>query len=623
MMQFMKQIRFKVLLVIASVAILSIAVVYYFAESTGKRVILEDSFNMLQAIRETKANQIETYFQNIENQLITFSEDKMVIEAMHQFRQSSERIPQDIAVRPQFMEQIDRSLKTYYQKEFSPRLSKNSSAEVFSSNYIPTDLRAQLMQYEYVSANPNPIGEKNLLEAATTPSQYNRTHALYHPILNSFQEKFGFYDLFLVDIDEGRIVYSVFKEVDFGTSLLSGPYQNSKIAEVYKSARNASYPDFTKLVDFFPYEPSYNAPASFIASPIFDGNQKIGVLIFQMPIDRINGIMTNNFSWTEVGLGESGESYIVGNDLTLRNQSRFLIEAKEDYLEAIQESGVPKKIALQIDNLNSSIGLQPVNTQGTEAAIAGETGEATFKDYRDVEVLSAYAPLDIKNVNWAVLSEIDKSEAMEPLRKMRLRFLLFFVGIFFFILWASYFFSNSLTKRIKLLDVATTKLAEGDLNVQLKIKGEDEISSLAASFEKMRLSIQELIDKQSKTIDALTASLIPLTDDIGVMVLIGSFDEHRVKIVRKNLTEGLNNRYHKVVILDVTSIPSFDQDIGEGIIKIAKAAHLMGSQVILSGIHASMAIELTELDLNLGNIKTQNSLQNGIKEAMHITASIK
>ena len=63
-MQFMKQIRFKVLLVIASVAFISIAVVYYFTESTEKSVILEDSFNMLQAIRESKANQIETYFQN-------------------------------------------------------------------------------------------------------------------------------------------------------------------------------------------------------------------------------------------------------------------------------------------------------------------------------------------------------------------------------------------------------------------------------------------------------------------------------------------------------------------------------------------------------------------------------
>ena len=67
--------------------------------------------------------------------------------------------------------------------------------------------------------------------------------------------------------------------------------------------------------------PSYNAHASFIASPIFDGGELIGVLAFQMPVARIDDIMTNHRGWTEVGLGSSGETYIVGDEDILRDLS--------------------------------------------------------------------------------------------------------------------------------------------------------------------------------------------------------------------------------------------------------------------------------------------------------------
>ena len=59
-----------------------------------------------------------------------------------------------------------------------------------------------------------------------------------------------------------------------------------------------------------------------------------------MPIDKINNIMTSRQEWSKVGLGESGETYIVGHDLTLRNQSRFLIEDRKHYLKMIKEIGV-------------------------------------------------------------------------------------------------------------------------------------------------------------------------------------------------------------------------------------------------------------------------------------------
>lgn len=113
-------------------------------------------------------------------------------------------------------------------------------------------------------------------------------------------------------------MYSVFKEADYATSLLTGPYANSNLGKAFQIARTAKAPSFTYLIDFSPYAPSYNAPASFIVSPIFEQDKLLGVAAFQMPVDQINNIMTTHQNWRNMGLGESGETYMLGSELTLK-----------------------------------------------------------------------------------------------------------------------------------------------------------------------------------------------------------------------------------------------------------------------------------------------------------------
>jgi methyl-accepting chemotaxis protein len=87
------------------------------------------------------------------------------------------------------------------------------------------------------------------------------------PATHKFLSEFGFYDIFIVDPDNGKIVYSVFKELDFATSLKTGPYANTGIGDAFKQALGASNVDQTFITDFADYLPSYNDPASFISSP--------------------------------------------------------------------------------------------------------------------------------------------------------------------------------------------------------------------------------------------------------------------------------------------------------------------------------------------------------------------
>ncbi len=91
-------------------------------------------------------------------------------------------------------------------------------------------------QQDYISLNPHPLGSKDTLDKVLGTASYHKTHENYHPEIRTFLQTFSYYDIFLVDIDSGNIVYSVFKELDFATSLIDGPYSNTNFASAFNQA---------------------------------------------------------------------------------------------------------------------------------------------------------------------------------------------------------------------------------------------------------------------------------------------------------------------------------------------------------------------------------------------------
>ena len=365
----------------------------------------------LTSMRDAKKAQIERYFQTIQNQVLSFSKDRMIVNAMREFRQGFD----DFRVQNGMnAPDVQRSkLSDYYKNDYAVEYRARNGETIADIQRLVAPLSPDsiALQHAFISGSPEPLGSKDALVSLNDNSLYSKLHEIYHPPIRDYQQRFEYYDIFLVAPDTGNIVYSVFKELDFATSLLDGPYSDSGIGRVFQAALNASSEDVVAIDDFAPYLPSYQDPAAFIASPIFDRGEQLGVLIFQMPIDRINAIMTHDQKWSESGLGASGETYLVGKDKKMRSLSRFLVEDKEGYLEALAAGNEHSAVINQIEVKNTSIGLQSVETEGARRALSGETDYAIFDDYRGVSVLSAFAPLSTEGLDWVILSEIDEAEA--------------------------------------------------------------------------------------------------------------------------------------------------------------------------------------------------------------------
>ncbi|MCP5076614.1 MAG: HAMP domain-containing protein, partial [Psychromonas sp.] len=276
----------------------------------------------------------------------------------------------------------------------------------------------------------------------------------------------------------------------FSTSLIDGPYKDTGIAEVFNKANQATKPDFVAISDFSSYPPSYQDPAAFIASPIFENGIKIGVLIFQMPIDNINEVMTHHQKWKQGGLGDSGETYLVSDDKTLRSMSRFLIEDKNAYLQALKTASVTASVVDKIDAKNTSIGLQPANSPQINSALAGSSGFNIYQDYRNVPVLSAYAPVNIEGLNWMILSEIDVSEAFKPARELTDSIFTLSVlitsGLVVVSVVIGFIFATTTTKPIIELSNTINEIeANSDLTKRLEVTSNDEIGMAANSLNLM------------------------------------------------------------------------------------------------------------------------------------------
>jgi methyl-accepting chemotaxis protein len=514
--------------IISSLLLANIAI------NEGKSSLEEKSKQSLTAIRDITATAITNYIHTIEKQTLSLSESLTVVYAMSGFSGSFKQFAKGL--NEEQLQEQKTNLKRYYQEPFEKEYQKlNNNEEANTASLLASLSKESIaLQHAFISNNPNSLGNKHLLDKPDISNSYAKLHAKYHPVFRNFIERFGYYDLFLVNHKTGNIVYSVFKELDYATSLIDGPYAKTGIGQAFAMANNATDKNDTHLIDFAPYLPSYNAPASFIGTPIFVGKKKIGVLILQMPVDKINALMTYEQQWEETGLGPHGESYLVGSDFTMRSNGRFLLEDKANYLDLMKNIGLATSVLDSMEAKDTTIGLQTVKTEATEAAFAGEEGFGIFPGYRNIDVLSAYKPLNIAGLKWAIVSEMKKKEAFSSIQLLQNSINRTTLIILAFALTAGpllgWLLARTVVVPIKKLTQTIHSMAdgEGDLTQRLDESGNSELHELSMW---LNIFIGHL-DETFSTLIKSAMRLVPMAEDLaeGNMLIMDITDDQNQKI---------------------------------------------------------------------------------------------
>ncbi|NJK65223.1 MAG: HAMP domain-containing protein [Oscillatoriales cyanobacterium RU_3_3] len=477
---------------------------WYQTQATLRSKIAEQ----LTGISRTKAEQFEAYFENLNNQVGMLAGDGNVVKAMVELNGGFRNLERNFVPA-----EWETALDTFYTEQFFPRLEKNLSPQALNASvYRPTGQAARYLQYHYIAANPNPVGKKNLLLDAGDGSDYSKAHAKYQKFFAGIVEKFGYYDLFLINPKTGDIIYSYFKETDFATNRLQGFYSQSALTDLLETVQANPTQGSIQVADFKAYRPSYNAPAAFVATPIYSGSNPIGILAVQIPINKIDQAITRNNNWEESGLQKTGEAYLVGPDSLMRSTSRFWVEDPKKYRNVVGYTGTDERTLQLMENFNTTIGLQKINSTAAKAALGGKQGMVVERNYRGAEVLSSYSPLKLNGLNWAILAEMEVGEAYRPLYTLQVILLvaaaIFLVGTAFLAAIAAKIFTFPLRR----LTDSARKLVAGELDAEVEVKSQDEFGELATEFKQVANKLrhtEEGLETKKQENDILLQNILP------------------------------------------------------------------------------------------------------------------
>ena len=290
----------------------------------------------------------------------------------------------------------------------------------------------------------------------------------YDRFFTEYIQKYGYYDVFLID-NNGLIYYTQARESDYQTNILKGKYASSNLGGLIKEVKQSNR---FSIADYKPYAPSNGEPAAFIAIPV-DGSDTIVAL-------QLSSEGTNQIMGVREGMGETGESYLVGEDKLMRSDS---------YLD-------PEGHSLKA-SFAGTVTNNGADTEAVNLALNAQHGTKIIKDYNGNNVLSAFDSIKIGDFSWIILSEIDESEAFSPVHQTVLFSVISIIVAAIVVVFIGVFFSRKIATPIIVASNFAKKVAAGDLSSNIEVNSHDEVGMLQVALHTMLENLRKMIGELS------------------------------------------------------------------------------------------------------------------------------
>jgi len=224
------------------------------------------------------------------------------------------------------------------------------------------------------------------LEEVIAPKSEGNTEDYFAKYIREY----GYGDFLLIH-PNGNVFYSVARNKDYGSDLSKGDYAESGLGRLFRQVSESKAFGFS---DFAPYPPDGDA-AAFMAQPIIFNEQIEMIAALRIPIDVFNRVMKER-----VGMGKTGETYLVGTDMLMRSDS-FPNPRQYSVKACFADPEKGKVISDAVRN-----------------ALSGKTGRGILVNYTGKTVLSAYTRLKVWDTDYALIAEIEESEAGSRVREI-------------------------------------------------------------------------------------------------------------------------------------------------------------------------------------------------------------
>ncbi|MBF0380458.1 MAG: methyl-accepting chemotaxis protein [Magnetococcales bacterium] len=300
-----------------------------------------------------------------------------------------------------------------------------------------------------------------------------------------YQEMYGYYDLFLMNPD-GYVFYSATRESDYQTNMLNGKYASSNLGILTRKVLASR--EFA-MADFAPYAPSNNEPAAFIAQPVVNDGKVDIVVALQLSLDSINSIMQQRD-----GMGHTGETYLIGPDKLMRSDSVLY----------------PQDHTVKLSFADPDRG--SIKTQAATEALNGQTDTKVITNHDGNKVLSAYAPIHIDDITWAILAEIDLEEVQKPITNLIWTIIIAGIVLAVIVAGVAMVVAHTIATPLTRGVTFAKQVSEGDLTATINIEQKDELGQLANALRYMVEKLSSVVGEVNVASQQVAAGSQELSD---------------------------------------------------------------------------------------------------------------
>ena len=413
-------------------------------------------------------------------------------------------------------------------------------------------------------------------------------------------EAYGYYDLFLIN-NKGYVYYTVTKEADYQTNMVDGKYSDSGLG---KLTRQVIQTKEFHIADFEPYAPSGNAPCAFMAEPLMAHGEVETVVALQLSLESINHIMQQR-----AGMGETGEAYLVGSDKLMRSDS---------YLD-------PQNHSVAASFANPQQG--QVDTEAVRQALAGKTGEQIITDYTGSSVLSAYTPVSVGDTTWALMAEINESEAFASIHT--LEWIIGLVAVFGIaaIVLVALLVTRSITKPINRIIAGLSEGAEQVASASGQVSSSSQsmaegASEQASSLEETSSSLEEMAAQTRQNADNADQADKAVKDS-GQMVESGVSSMQRMNTTINEIKESSNETSKIIKTIDEIAFQTNLLALNAAV-EAARAGEAGKGFAVVAEEVRNLAQRSAEAAKNTSQLieKSQENASNGVNVAEEVAKQL-
>ncbi len=493
-------------LMLGAVALTAIVVVLA-AGTTGWIAISDssDAFEtaieqQFQAVAIGRENAVRAQFDSYKDLLQSLAHNRMTQEAGYGLVRAYNTYHYEVAAPS--IDEARASLLEWYKNDYAKayQAQTHGLSAPIEDWLAGLSLDALLIQTNYMAQKGT--AEMAELADAGDGTIYGQQYKRYHSSFQDVVKRFGLSDLMLVDSQSLTVIYSANKGPQLISSLKDGAFKTSQLAQLAQTLMQN--PSGELMISEFSHSPfQFEQQVVYLGVPVFydlfSKEKPMSFLIAEIPASRFSQIMTAGFNWASLGLGKTGEAYLVAQNGTLITELRPMHENNKNFIAQISKQNPQAQIA-HIERTQTASGWLSI---ATNALATGQAGMGETHDYLGRTMLTAWRPVQIGNQHFVLITQQTPDEVFATINNLTVSVWrnLIIAALVLTAVSAgiAFVFSRHITQPITRLAQQIQRVGDHkDLSVEFVVEHKDEVGNISQALNGLFAELRKMLAEVTK-----------------------------------------------------------------------------------------------------------------------------